>query len=221
MDWTVEHRRGSAQSLHDAAAASTDGPWRRTVVVQEVTAPAVVLGSTQPDGVVSVAAARGAGCEAARRRSGGGAVLLVPGDHVWVDVLVPAGDPLWDDDVGRSSWWLGAAWAGALGGGDVHRGPVTDRVAARVACFAALGPGEVEVDGRKVVGLSQRRTRQGARFQCVAYRSWRPEALLELLDPAVVGSPALAGVTAALVGRAGAAVEPGWGVVERLLPVLP
>jgi lipoate-protein ligase A len=39
----------------------------------------------------------------------------------------------------------------------------------------------VVVDGRKVVGISQRRTRAGARFQCVVHRHWDPSALLELL----------------------------------------
>ncbi len=38
-----------------------------------------------------------------------------------------------------------------------------------LVCFAGLGPGEVTVDGRKLVGISQRRTRAGARFQCAVY----------------------------------------------------
>ena len=53
-------------------------------------------------------------------------------------------------------------------------------------CFAGLGPGEVTVDGRKVVGISQRRTRAWARFQCAALGRWDPAALAELL----VGVPA-------------------------------
>jgi lipoate-protein ligase A len=48
-------------------------------------------------------------------------------------------------------------------------------------CFAGLGPGEVTVEGRKVVGLSQRRTREAALFQCCAARRWEPARLLELL----------------------------------------
>jgi lipoate-protein ligase A len=50
-----------------------------------------------------------------------------------------------------------------------------------LVCFAGLGPGEVTVDGLKVVGISQRRTRDAARFQCVAYETWDAGALLELL----------------------------------------
>jgi hypothetical protein len=37
------------------------------------------------------------------------------------------------------------------------------------------------VGDRKLVGISQRRTRDGARFQCVVHRRWDPMPLLELL----------------------------------------
>jgi lipoate-protein ligase A len=55
-----------------------------------------------------------------------------------------------------------------------------------VVCFAGLGPGEVSVNGRKVVGISQRRSRQGARFQCAALLEWRPQEMVDLfgLKPA-------------------------------------
>lgn len=210
--WEVEHRSGPAAELH-----ADDVPARRLVRVHDVTAPAVVLGSTQPLDSLDADALARAGVEVARRRSGGGAVLLLPGAQVWVDVVVPAGDPLWADDVCRASWWLGEAWASALGRGEVHRAGVTDRALGRLACFAAVGPGEVVADGRKVVGLSQRRTRDLARFQCVAYASWDPEVLLGLLAGAV-RSP---GMDEALRGRAGPAVTPGWDPVAQLLPHLP
>ena len=48
-------------------------------------------------------------------------------------------------------------------------------------CFAGVGPGEVLVGGRKVVGISQRRTRAGARFHCAALRAWDARALLAVL----------------------------------------
>jgi hypothetical protein len=35
-------------------------------------------------------------------------------------------------------------------------------------CFAGLGPGEVTWKGRKLVGISQRRVKQGGRFQTVS-----------------------------------------------------
>jgi hypothetical protein len=40
-------------------------------------------------------------------------------------------------------------------------------------CFAGRGPGEViTADGRKLLGLSQRRTRNWIRLQCLVHRRW-------------------------------------------------
>ena len=50
-----------------------------------------------------------------------------------------------------------------------------------LVCFAGLGPGEVMVAGRKAVGLSQRRSREGARFQSALLHRWEPHRLLALL----------------------------------------
>lgn len=216
-EWLVEERRGGAQELHDA-----DPPvGRRRLIVHEVVRPALVLGSTQRvDGVEARAA--DAGVEVARRRSGGGAVLLRPGEQTWVDVVVPAGDPLWDDDVERATWWLGRSWAALLaelGLHDlrVHERGVTDRTLGRLACFAALGPGEVQASGRKVVGISQRRTRDLIRLQCVVYERWDPWTLLDLLGPA---GPATLGP--ALMEAAGPLpLTAGWSVVEGLRSHLP
>lgn len=149
-----------------------------------MTRPALVLGSTQPASVVATGA--GATVDVVRRRSGGGAVLVEPGKLVWVDVLVPAGDLLWDDDVGRAFAWLGRAWDGALAdlgvpGTAVHAGPPVETSWSRLVCFAGLGPGEVTVGGAKVVGMCQRRTRAGALFQCAALLAWEPDRLLDLL----------------------------------------
>ncbi|MEO8162896.1 MAG: hypothetical protein ABI590_03865, partial [Ilumatobacteraceae bacterium] len=47
--------------------------------------------------------------------------------------------------------------------------------------FAGLGPGEVLTNGRKVVGISQRRTNQSARFQCFVHRRWVPQTFLSFL----------------------------------------
>lgn len=150
----------------------------RAVVVCRPVGRAVVLGSTQaePEGELP------AGASLARRTSGGGAVWVAPGELLWVDVDLPRGDALWDDDVGRSFLWLGRAWAAALAECGVPGATVWDAglhcgPAGRVICFATLGPGEVSVAGRKVVGITQRRTRQGARFHCAALLRWNPSVL--------------------------------------------
>jgi lipoate-protein ligase A len=191
--WTVERHAGPAAALH---GRDLPDPFTPAVWVLEATAPALVLGSTQPDDGVDREAAVAAEIEVVRRHSGGGAVLLVPDEHLWVDVLLPAGDPRWHDDVGRAAHWVGDVWANALAdlGIDaaVHRGPMQPSAWSRAICFAGLGPGEVTAGGRKIVGVSQRRTRAGARFQCVALARWDPAALGALVgvDPADVADAA-------------------------------
>ena len=151
-----------------------------------------MLGSTQPFEVVDAGAAARAGVAVVRRRSGGGAVLVRPGEVVWVDVFVPVGDPLWSPDVGRATHWLGRVWAESLGdlgyAARWHDGPLVTTPWSRLVCFAGLGPGEVRVGGSgaragdaKVVGVSQRRTRAGALFQCAALLRWAPADLVGLL----------------------------------------
>jgi lipoate-protein ligase A len=112
-------------------------------------------------------------------------VLLQPDAVAWIDVIVPRGDPLWDDDVTRSSWWLGDAWARVVRSfgldARVHRGRLERAPWSERVCFAGMGSGEVSVGGQKVVGISQRRTRTQARFQCAALLQWKPEQLVGLL----------------------------------------
>jgi hypothetical protein len=121
-----------------------------------------------------------------------------------VDVFLPAGDPLLDADVGRSFMWLGQAWAAALE--RLPRGRVAGRVLARVParvpgdgievsspgiaptawssllCFGGLGAGEVTIGGRKVVGISQRRDRDGAWFHSMALVADTSERLVAALN---------------------------------------
>jgi lipoate-protein ligase A len=157
----------------------------RSIVVLDVARPTLVLGSSQKDDVVDWDRVRRRGAEVVHRRSGGSAVLVEPGAAVWADVTIPAGDPLWDHDVGRAFHWLGAAWAEVLSGAGLNArwydGPMLRTPWSASVCFAGLGPGEVTVDGRKVVGLSQRRTREAALFQCCAALRWEPARLLDLL----------------------------------------
>lgn len=181
--WPLEHRRGSAVDFH---ALELLDPMRRALWWFEVTERAVVLGSTQADVVVDRPWAEAHHVEVARRRSGGGAVWLAPGEVTWVDVLLPAGDDRWDDDVVRAASWLGEAWAEVLerlgiGEPEVHHGGLVSTPWSRLVCFAGIGPGEVTVGGQKVVGISQRRTRAGARFQCALLHRWDPVPLARAL----------------------------------------
>ena len=139
-----------------------------------------------------MAACAAAGAEVVRRRSGGGAVLLVPGEVTWIDVIVPAGAPGWSDDVHGPMRWLGHHLAAAIGDllGDDAGLAVHDRAMlatpwSSTVCFDGLGVGEITMTGRKLVGISQRRTRHAARLQCCWYSSYRHEDLLALLDASV------------------------------------
>ena len=86
--WTIEHASGSASVFHGWEPEPGAGRLARWFSVD---APALVLGSAQRDDVVDADACAAAGVEVVRRRSGGGAVLLLPGEVTWLDVVVPAG----------------------------------------------------------------------------------------------------------------------------------
>lgn len=185
-DWLIERRAETARILHQ--------PWpdpaaleHRVVGVCAVVGPrAIVLGSTQDADIVDAHRVARDGVDVVRRSSGGGAVVVAPAAQVWLEVWLPRHDPLWDDDVIASSWWLGETWARGLEGLGasnllVHRGRSTRTEWSDIVCFAGLGPGEVTWGTAKVVGIAQRRTRHGARFGSLALVSWDPASLLSLL----------------------------------------
>ncbi len=185
MTFRVHRSTGPASVLHPRPLPDV---VERAVHVLEVDRPALVLGSTQADQVADGDACAAAAVEVVWRRSGGGAVLLDPGAVVWLDVELPRDDLLWDDDVGRAAWWVGDAVAAALRdlgvpSPTVHRGRLERGRWGDLVCFAGLGPGEVTVGagGPKVAGLSQRRTRAGARLQCAVPLAWDPGRLASLL----------------------------------------
>jgi lipoate-protein ligase A len=228
LAWRIERLSGRAQQLHDASAALLSAPDeapRRAVRVLDPLEPALVLGSAQPQGTVDLAACLARGVSVARRRSGGGAVLVMPGGLVWLDVFLPAADPLWQDDVGRATWWLGEAWAAALEQSGVHgaqvwKGPMQRPPLASHVCFAGLGPGEVTLPGgAKVVGISQRRSRAGCLFQCACLLSWRPAELVGLL--ALAPGERRQALDELARAAAGIGVGRGGAVTANLLAALP
>lgn len=184
--WSFERWSGRVEDHHHRPIPS---PARRALWWFEFDVTTVVLGSAQRGEVIDGAAARAAGIDVVRRRSGGGAVWLDPSAVTWVDVILPVDDRLWEDDVGRASMWLGEVWASALGdlgvdGLTVHRGPMRRGADADLICFAGRAAGEVLRGDRKIVGISARRNRDGARFQCSVLHHWDPEPLVGLLRTA-------------------------------------
>ena len=198
----VVRQQGSVAELHALdpfAAALGDVTIEPQVWWCDPTDSALVLGSRQSLEVVDVEAATAAGLNVTRRRSGGGAVVVRREACAWVDVIVPHGFA--PDDIRGAMVWIGEHWLAALrpllsssdvGDRldvqrldvqhlDVHRGGMLDSAWSEFVCFAGIGPGEVLLGGRKLVGLSQRRTRHGLRLQGLAYRSPMTAAITELL----------------------------------------
>jgi lipoate-protein ligase A len=207
---------------------------RRVAVVREVAHPTLVLGSTQSADLVSPDALRERSVELVRRRGGGGAVYLEPGSHIWVDAWIPREDVLWAHDVSVAAEWVGQWWidalvgvgadAGVIGGLSVHTGRSAPGPWGDLVCFAGRGPGEVFLDGRKIVGLSQWRCREGALFSSCAYLEWDAEPLLDLLSLDEATRSELAGGLRDVAVGVGALSPPGRelaGVRERLAGAFP
>ena len=171
LEWTIEHRRGPVSDLLALDDPPTD--TSRLARMYTVEGPGLVLGSAQTAAAADERRAASAGVEVLRRRSGGAAVLLWPGRQVWADFFVAATDPLWHDDVTLAADWVGRLWASVVAGFttavcSVHTGRLVADRWGRLVCFAGMGPGEVSVSGRKVVGVSQRRSRDRVRIQTAA-----------------------------------------------------
>lgn len=194
------------------------------MVVRTVDRSVLVLGSAQRAEVVDLARASRAGVEVLRRRGGGGAVLVSPGAQVWADMWVPASDPLWAPEPHRTAVNVGRWWAAALARGGV-RAAVHDAGSARtpwsdVACFAGVGPGEVLTGGRKIVGLAQWRSREGALVFGCAYVRFDPTLLTECLALAPAARAALRGALGDSVTDLGELGISTWSA-EELLAQLP
>jgi lipoate---protein ligase len=167
----------------------TIGDGRPRGVWSRATEPALVLGSGQhpPEGWSPPKR-----LPVVRRGTGGGAVIC-DSDYLMLDIALPAGDPRVLSDVTESYRWLADLLVDALarigvpglvpvGSAALRSRDEAAREAGRVACFAGLGPYELlDAQGRKLVGLAQRRRRGGALFQAAAYLNGDRAALADLL----------------------------------------
>lgn len=178
--WDFHHWVGGASDFHARDLESGRAVWWC-----DVTAPALIIGSTQSTDDIDATTAESLQLDIVRRRSGGGAVFVHPTDSVWIDVTISKDDPLWVDDVTKSMLWLGDAFVRAFSpwvDAHVYRGAFDAGTDGRAVCFSSTSPGEVLVGGAKLVGISQRRGREGARLQCVVYRTWRPSSWASVMS---------------------------------------
>ena len=104
--WSIKRSEGSVAARHLTLPTFES----RQIIIHEIDKPTMVFGTTQKN--MSLEAA--IDCDYVYRKSGGGAVFLEPGKVLWVDFVVPREDPLWCDDIRRSSVWLGELWVSAM-----------------------------------------------------------------------------------------------------------
>jgi lipoate-protein ligase A len=169
-------QRGSVAHLHALDPFGAGPLGAPQVWWCDPTDAAIVLGSRQPVTTVDPVACATRGLAVVRRRSGGGSVLIRPDAVVWIDLVVPHG--VAPDDVRGAMVWAGELWQSALGdvgaldglATTVHDGGMIGSAWCDLVCFAGVGPGEVLAPAGKLVGLSQRRTRQGIRVQGMVHR---------------------------------------------------
>lgn len=217
--YEIVRSRSTAADFHQRRVVE---PVRPEVWLHEVTRPALVIGSTQSEDVVDDRACRRGGVDVVRRRSGGGAVLLVPGEVTWIDVILPAGAPGWSSDLHEPMVWLGRLLGEAVVAGlsvlasdvQVHEGKMLTTTWSSLVCFDGVGSGEVLLGGEKLIGISQRRTRFAARLQCCWYSDYDPSALTSLLD-AGVRPPVAELLPVATIARSVAAALPE-ALLDRL-----
>ncbi|MCY4069024.1 MAG: hypothetical protein OXE79_07965 [Acidimicrobiaceae bacterium] len=224
--WEIEQLRGSVPALLEAPEPALQVV--RLARIHTVTDPGLVLGSIQKSETADAGLAASAGVEVARRRSGGGSVLLLPEKQVWADFFITPSDPLWHDDVALAAGWVGRLWRDALSRHlperesrrlSLHTGRAEADRWGRLVCFAGRGPGEVLAGDRKVVGVSQRRSRHRARFQTTARVGG---GLCELDETDLLDLPPAdreAG-RAVLAERCGAVAATAQAVTESLLQAL-
>lgn len=158
-----------APRIHcDGIAAEQD--WNERALAEPVREPVlrfwrhaqagVVLGASQYKLLPSLPSS---GVAIVARRAGGGAVLAGP----WMlsaSVLLPPEHAIARAGISRGYEWLGTHFAGVLRAWGVAAQPAPEKRDAGAlawACFAGVSPWEVLLDGRKIVGLAQRRSRTG------------------------------------------------------------
>ena len=174
-------RRGDPAAFHAVEPTSS----ARQAVFFQSSQRTLVLGSSQRLDAVDMASAHQHSIAVTKRRSGGGGVLLIPDEFVWLDLIIPATDVLWEADVSRSMDWVGELWKWAVdpwvSSSVVHRAAMQSPLGSSAVCWSTTASGELVGPHGKLVGVSQRRTKHIARLQSMCHLVWRPELYAAVL----------------------------------------
>ncbi|MSO47802.1 MAG: lipoate--protein ligase family protein [Thermoleophilia bacterium] len=226
MSDTPSRRTGSAYIEVGATLLAAAVAGQAGLVATIVSPPALVLGSAQSEADAATE------MEVVRRGTGGGAVLCDEG-VLLIDLAVPAGHALSPENVTEAYRPLGEAVHHALVGlgvdcrtvGVAEARAMDDarKAAARRACWAGLSPYEVVLgDGRKLVGLAQRRRRGAVLHQVAIPVTTSPLAVLDhLVDGAALEPWLRETAMVASAGGCGSATPAGvWDILREPLTVL-
>lgn len=185
ISWNVCTLRGGAKELHEFRPESE---FSRHLYFMEVDRPALVLGSSQRKILELTDLVTRSPFEVCVRDSGGGAVLLEPGSQLWAALYVHPGDPLVQSDISQSFDWLADLSFVALKELGVDSAHIFDGVPVRtplskVLCFGGISYGELSVESRKLVGISQRRGKDWVIFHLAILIRDRQLDVLDVLAP--------------------------------------
>ena len=178
--WTIETKYSETALAHEANL----GEWRKpTVWVIEPKDSCLVLGKSQRGrDFLNSSYLEEQNINLTVRQSGGGSVLVSPDDMLWVDIFIPKESKFWIADIAKASIWIGRIWHDALERLGIECSLFDESFsrseASDLICFIGRAPGELFIDNRKILGISQRRSKFGTRFQCALIINWKPEHMI-------------------------------------------
>jgi lipoate-protein ligase A len=169
-----------------------EGIARPQAAIVQYRTPAVIFRRRVGDETAERTRAARVGCDLLQRGSGGGMVLAGPW-MLGVDLLLPVAHPMSRAGHVAAFRWLGDGWRKALAKSGFLAGIADETsiaahdAAARAAgldwaCFAGLSHGELlDTQGRKLLGLAQRRGRWGILLSSGLLLAQTPWEILEFV----------------------------------------
>ena len=178
--WTIETKHSETALAHEANLEEWQKP---TIWIIEPKDTCLVLGKSQRGrAFLNLSYLEEQNINLTVRQSGGGAVLVSPEDMLWVDIFIPQGSKFWIPDIAKASMWIGKIWHDALKRLNIECSLFDQKFsrseASDLICFISRAAGELFVANRKILGISQRRSKFGTRFQCALIINWKPEQMI-------------------------------------------